>query len=452
MRLPCYTVANIRHEYVRGAQSAGSTRLWPRSLAWVIFLGPFFFITYGFANTWTSLQPNVASIVFDWERAVFPFVPMLTLPYMSIDLFYGLSLFLARTKKELDTHAKRLLLATIISVICFFIFPLRFQYVRPPVEGFNGFLLGILTGFDKPFNQAPSLHVSLLILLWTHYAKRCCGVAMAVIHLWFALIGVSVLLTWQHHFIDVVGGIVVGFGVWYVLPDAAVQFRWSKAALHFGRAVPYWVGFLGLGSIAVVVGHLLWLLAWPAVSCCIVAAGYSGYGASVFQKGETGKRSLPATALLLPYFVAAHLSRVCFTKGGQSRATGVIGDLTLHSWPGPVLSAPAVLDLCAEFNRRHAFGEYVSVPMQDMVFPLARELDAAMVALHTLAEVGTVAVHCALGRGRSALVAAAWLLEKRRAPSVSEAIANIRSACPHAVISTTSEQALENWWHERQRA
>ena len=442
----------MARDHMRCAQSAGATRLWLRSLGWLIFLGPFFFITYGFANTWTSLRPNVASVVFDWERVVFPFVPMLALPYMSIDLFYGLSLFMVRTKKELDTHATRLLLATIISVICFLIFPLRFQYERPPVEGFNGFLLGMLAGFDKPFNQAPSLHVSLLILLWTHYARRCRGVTMAVIHLWFALIAISVLLTWQHHFIDVIGGIIVGFGVWYLLPDAAVQFRWSRSALHLEQAVPYWVGFVGLGLIAVVVGHLLWLLTWPAVSCCIVAAGYSGYGASVFQKGETGKRSLPATALLLPYLVAAHLSRVCFTKGGQCGATGQIGGLTLHAWPGPVLGAPPVLDLCAEFNRRHVFGEYVSVPMQDMVFPLARELDAAMMALHAFAEAGTVAVHCALGRGRSAVVAAAWLLEKRRAPSVPEAIATIRRACPHAVISTTSEQALENWWHERQRA
>ncbi|MBC7414697.1 MAG: serine/threonine protein phosphatase [Herminiimonas sp.] len=428
-----------------------SAGLWLRSLAWLAFLGPFFFVTYGLANSWTSRQPHVGSIVFDWEQAVFPFVPMLTLPYMSIDLFYGLSLLLVRSRQELDTHAKRLLLATIVSVACFFLYPLQFKYARPQVDGFNGFLLGILTGFDKPFNQAPSLHISLLILLWVHYAKRCRGMVMACIHVWFFLIGVSVLLTWQHHFIDVIGGMVVGFGVWYGVPDAAVRFQYSRHAVHPAKAALYGIGAIAFGAPAAGVGGLCWLLCWPAVSCAVVAAGYCGFGASVFQKTATGGRALAATVLLLPYLFAAHLSRMYFTLGVHRTLIGKVGGLTLLAWPGPAAGNAVVLDLCGEFRRKRSFTRYRSVPMLDLVFPTAPEMAVAMAALEDLVGTGPVLcpvhLHCALGRGRSAVVAAAWLLRSGQAATPALAVSQVMAACPLAHISDASKLALENWWH-----
>jgi hypothetical protein len=45
-----------------------------------------------------------------------------------------------------------------------------------------GALFTLLMGFDKPYNQAPSLHIGLLVVLWAVYAqqlrgtlaRRCC--------------------------------------------------------------------------------------------------------------------------------------------------------------------------------------------------------------------------------------------------------------------------------------
>jgi hypothetical protein len=57
-------------------------------------------------------------MVFDWERHI-PFVAWTIVPYWSIDLFYGVSLLLARTRTELTRHARRLLTAQALCVACF---------------------------------------------------------------------------------------------------------------------------------------------------------------------------------------------------------------------------------------------------------------------------------------------------------------------------------------------
>ncbi len=86
-----------------------------RAVLWLLFLGPFFFASYGLANWLTSQRGDVGSLAFDWERGM-PLWPWTILPYWSIDLLYGLSLLLPRDKRELDTHCLRLLSAQVLSV------------------------------------------------------------------------------------------------------------------------------------------------------------------------------------------------------------------------------------------------------------------------------------------------------------------------------------------------
>jgi hypothetical protein len=48
-------------------------RPWKRALLWLLFLGPLFFLTYGFANWWTSRLSGVGSVLFAWETHI-PFL------------------------------------------------------------------------------------------------------------------------------------------------------------------------------------------------------------------------------------------------------------------------------------------------------------------------------------------------------------------------------------------
>lgn len=182
-----------------------SERPWRRAFAWLCFLAPFFYVTYGVANWLASLRPGVPSILFDWEHAI-PFLGWTIIPYWSINVFYGLSLFVCTTRDELDTHGRRLLTAQVVAVLCFILFPLRFAFTQPETGGLSGFLFAALTSFDQPFNQAPSLHIALLVILWVLYARHIPRWALCLLHPWFALIGVSVLTTYQHHFIDMPTG------------------------------------------------------------------------------------------------------------------------------------------------------------------------------------------------------------------------------------------------------
>lgn len=141
------------------------------------------------------------------------------LPYWSLDVFYAASVFVCATRRELDAHGRRLVTAQLLAVVCFVLFPLKFAFARPESSGTAGLLLHALTHFDRPFNEAPSLHIALLVILWTLYVKHARRSTRSLLHVWFLLIGVSVLTTYQHHLFDVPTGALLGGVCVWLWPD-----------------------------------------------------------------------------------------------------------------------------------------------------------------------------------------------------------------------------------------
>lgn len=164
-----------------------------------------FAVGYAASNHLTGLRSDVGRAVFDWERAI-PFVPWTIVPYLSIVVFFVLSFFVGHERRELERHALRLLLLLALALACYAACPLAFAFERPPVDGVPGLLFELLGALDRPYNRAPSLHIGVLLLLWVRFRPHLRGAAGVALQLWFVLIALSVLTTWQHHVIDIPAG------------------------------------------------------------------------------------------------------------------------------------------------------------------------------------------------------------------------------------------------------
>ena len=429
--------------------AAAAPRPWARAAAWLAFLGPFFFATYALANWLASLRTDVPSVVFGWERGI-PFWPWTIVPYWIIDVLYGVSLFLCASRRELDTHALRLLSAQIVAVACFVAFPLRFTFTHPPADGVFGTLFDLLLGFDRPFNQLPSLHVALAVILWALYARKVRGAARIAVDIVFVMIGASVLTTYQHHFIDIPAGLALGWLCLWLWPDDAALQPWRRAPCapaprRWRLAGSYATGALACSFAAFAWrGAALWLL-WPALSLAFVALFYARVGARGFQKAGDGRLSLAARWLLAPYLAGAWVNSRLWTHAHPAPSHVADGVWIGRSPSARELAhAPfrSIVDLSAELPLAPQQRAYASLPVLDLTLPPASVLDAAAATIERFRADGPVLVCCALGYSRSAVAVAAWLLATRRDATVEAALARVRSARSHDVLDARHAQAL----------
>lgn len=400
-------------------------RPWWRALAWLAFLGPFFFVTYNFANDYASRLPNVPSLTFAWERHV-PFLAWTILPYWSSDLLYALSLPLSRTRQVLDRHAGRLLAIQLFSVACFVLFPLRLTYQRPALSGWEGWLFDALTSFDQVFNEAPSLHVSLAVILWAHYRRHLPSAWHRWAGAWFALMALSSWTTYQHHFIDLPTGAWAG-----VLTLAAIPERRYRESRRVELAAGYLAGAVVLTAIAF--AGRVWLLLWPGFALSLVASAY--------WTGDPrwlGKQNGRVMFWMWPTSWAAWINARLWTRGEapwQELAEGV----WIGRAPWNAHEFASVVDLTAELSAPGS----VNIPVLDLTLPRHDQLTAAVAAIEAAPR--PVLVCCALGYSRSATAAAAWLVSTGRAHSAADAAALVRQARPPVVLREEALQRVQAW-------
>ena len=407
-----------------------------RAALWLAFLAPFFYASYGFANWLASQRDDVGSIVFAWEHNI-PFIAWTIVPYWSINLFYGLSLLLNDTKRGVDRLAGRYLTAQIVAVACFILFPLTATFVRPQTSSLPGFMFAVLGGFDKPFNQAPSLHIALLVIIWDHWRYRLKGMAGVVWHAWCLLIGASVLTTWQHHVIDIPTGALLGFfALWLFprhgkLPFAGFRLTADARARRLARSYALGAALALAGTVAGAFVSALWLiLLWPALALAIVAFAYAGAGAELFQKAADGSVSLASRVLLLPHRLGARFNALIWTRELPPHVA-IADGVFLGRFP-TATEADAfgtVIDLSGELERpRGVTCRWVAVAMVDLLPPSQAAQAQAVAAIEAARGHGTVLVCCALGFQRSAGAVAAWLVATGRADTLAQARTKLATA------------------------
>lgn len=428
--------------------------VWHRSLPALIGLGVLFYSTYGLANWLASLRSHVPSIVYDWERAI-PFLAWTIIPYWTTNLFYAASLFLCRSRHELALQGKRLMFVQLVAVACFIAVPLRFSWPKPQTSGLSGQLFDQLASFDMPFNQAPSLHVALTVVLASFYLPRLPSPLKPVFVAWSALVVISTLTTYQHHFVDLPTGALLGCLVVWALPfeRRSPLAGWRLTGQPDRRRLGWrYAGGAALSALlALPGGTWLWFL-WPALALALVALAYLFFGPAAFGKSEGGRIGFATQALLAPYLLGAWINSRLWTRR-DPHPVEVAPGLWLGRFPSRAQAQgfARLVDLTAEFHRpRWADGmNWRTFPCLDLVAPEPAVLRRAADAIAIAEPDRPVLVCCALGYGRSVATLAAWLVINGHAEGSRAAIDHLRWLRPKLAVTPAQLASIGSAVDER---
>lgn len=182
-----------------------------------------FALVYGGCLSFTASRADVGRMYSSWELRI-PLVPAMIVPYFSIYALFFLAYFICRNDaRELRGLSVRLTASQLVAAACYLMFPLECGFRRPPIDGAMGVMFKLLDATDRPYNLAPSLHIAQWTILLALYWRHTRGWANALTVVWFALIYVSTMLTWQHHAIDVLTGQVLGLAALYLFREREPQ-------------------------------------------------------------------------------------------------------------------------------------------------------------------------------------------------------------------------------------
>ena len=413
-----------------------------------LYLSLLFVVIYGATGWLTSLRGDVATWSFEWERKL-PFIPWLIVPYMSLDLFFVAAPFLCADPAELRAFRRRMTAAILVAGAVFMLLPLQFAFPRPEPVGWTTPIFGVLHSFDSPYNMFPSLHIAIWMILAGTYDRHTHGAAKVLTHGWFTLIGLSTVLTYQHHVIDVAGGFSLALLCYYLIPEQSTQ---QPVTTNPPIGALYAVG----AALFAAVGG--WLrpwglpLLWPAASLTIAAGAYFGLYAGIARKHD-GRLPLAARVVLAPWLVGQRLSLMYYRRHCLPW-----NEVVPNVWIGRRLNdreaatavkrgVIAVLDLTGECSEARPFLtlEYLNLQVLDLTAPTREQMRAAADFIGAHRETGAVYVHCKIGYSRSVAVVGAWLLDAGLAVTVEEAVARMRAARPTLVVRPEAWAALREF-------
>lgn len=192
---------------------------------------------------------------------------------------------------------------------------------------------------------------------------------------------------------------------------------------------------LGLAyfSAALLFGYLVLLtnspplmvfLAWTAISLLLVSIAYCFNLAKIFRKKSNGQIPWYIRVFFVPFLLIVHLYNVRERRLDKVPPMQKVDEqlflaCRLVSSDIEMMkeqNIDAVLDVTCEFNgldwslQGENF-DYLNVPVLDHAVPTKAQLNQAVNWIHRhIANKRNVVVHCALGRGRSVMVVAAYLL------------------------------------------
>jgi diacylglycerol kinase (ATP) len=200
-------------------------------------------------------------------------------------------------------------------------------------------------------------------------------------------------------------------------------------------------------------------LGWAALSLLVVSSAYWLNSANIFRKRSDGSLPWYSRWLFVPFLLAAGLYNTLARRRDkvpaiQQISGGLFLGARLTSTDLPQVQTyniRAVLDVTAEFAALDDLSQlssihYLNIPVLDHAIPTTAQLQHAVNWLQQQRAAGRkVLVHCALGRGRSVLVLAAFLLSRHNSRSAELALALIKQVRHTARLNRRQLTALHRF-------
>lgn len=196
--------------------------------------------------------------------------------------------------------------------------------------------------------------------------------------------------------------------------------------------------FLGVMT-STVYFKLAW--AWFALSFFSVSLAYLLNKPTIFRKRSDGTVPIYIRWVFMPFLWSTQLYNSWARSTDTVPALQKIDDglyLARRLFPSDIHAIKsenisAVLDVTAEFSSMNwvAFQadiDYLNIPILDHSVPSDTQIQRALNWIHTHRKTGrSVVVHCALGRGRSVFMMAAYLLSQNPTSSPAEVMNKVRA-------------------------
>ncbi len=388
---------------------------WPQRTRYFLINALAFTLCYQVSNFLAQQRHVTRNVAFSFEYHM-PFLEWMIIPYLSSGILFAASFLWIEKKDDLRVLNQRLLLATVSATLIFALYPLRFSFPKPSIASpFYAALFDFLAALDRPYNQLPSLHVAFCAIYWPSWrvslkqglAHRAMQICMA---LWLVLVTVATLFTYQHHLLDILGGLVLGLAaIFLIRPDREqpnVAFYYLMAS-----GIVFLVGVIALRSVLA-----LYLL----LSLLLVSLAYRRQDNNFLHK-HAGRHSGFICFFYAPYFfgywLAWHYVRF------HERRNPLFVNVSERLWIGRRLSAIeteklpdacVIIDLSCELSetanlRKHPYRHF---PLLDLISPDPSVTTEIVTAIRSEISAGrSVYLHCAMGYSRCILLAKLYMGE-----------------------------------------
>lgn len=179
---------------------------------------------------------------------------------------------------------------------------------------------------------------------------------------------------------------------------------------------------------------------WTALSLLLVGGAYVFNVAKIFRKRENGVIPFYIRWAFVPFLLGAQVYNAWSRKRDKVPPLQQINDhlfLACRLFPSDIdtmkeNNITAILDVTCEFDGLEWSStqeniKYLNIPVLDHRVPTRSQLNQALNWIdHHIKANRRVVVHCALGRGRSVFVMAAYLLSQNKDADVHQVLAQIK--------------------------